>query len=73
MIDNAGNQILRFGTYGNRDSTGSLPGNLVPTPGIPLAFPNSVDATDDHIYVADMVNLRVLRLRKTFAIESMSN
>lgn len=72
VMDNAGNEILSFGTYGNRDSLGGLPGDRVPTPGIPLAFPNSVDATDDFIYVGDMVNLRLLRIRKTFQQEATS-
>lgn len=72
VIDNAGNEILRFGTYGNRDSMGGLPGDRVPTQDIPLAFPNSVDATDNHIYVADMVNLRVLRLKKQFKLTGWS-
>lgn len=72
VIDNAGNEILHFGTYGNRDSTGGLPGELVPVKGVPLAFPNSVDATDDHVYVADMVNLRLLRLKKQFRAEATS-
>ncbi len=67
VIDNEGNPVLSFGTYGNRDSTGGLPGDLVPTKGIPMAYPNSVDASDDHIYVADLVNVRLLRLAKTFA------
>lgn len=31
VMDNAGNEILHFGTYGNRDSTGGLEGELVPT------------------------------------------
>lgn len=72
VIDNAGNEILHFGTYGNRDSMGGLPGDLVPTKGIPLGFPNSVDATDNYIYVADMVNLRLLRLKKAFQAEATS-
>lgn len=72
VIDNAGNEILHFGTYGNRDSMGGLPGDRVPTKGIPLAFPNSVDATDNYIYVADMVNLRLLRLRKNFKATATS-
>ena len=59
VMDNAGNEILHFGTYGNRDSMGGLPGDKIPTKGIPLAFPNSVGATDNYIYVADMVNLRL--------------
>ncbi len=66
VIDNEGNPILSFGTYGNRDSMGGLPGDLVPTRDIPLAWPNSVDATDDHIFVSDIVNVRLLRLKKTF-------
>jgi hypothetical protein len=66
VMDNEGNEILRCGTYGNRDSMGGLPGDLVPTRDIPMAFPNSVDATDDFIYVSDIVNLRLLRLAKTF-------
>lgn len=69
IIDNAGNPILSFGTYGNRDSLGGLPGDLVPTRDIPLAFPNSVAATDRHIYVGDMVNLRLLQVEKRFALE----
>lgn len=67
IIDNEGNEILAFGTYGNRDSLGGLKGDLVPTKGIPMAWPNSVDATDNYIYVADIVNIRLLRLAKTFA------
>jgi DNA-binding beta-propeller fold protein YncE len=72
VMDNAGNEILHFGTYGNRDSMGGLPGELVPTQGIPLAFPNSAGATDDYIYVADMVNLRLLRLKKEFKVVASS-
>lgn len=73
VIDNAGNEILHFGTYGNRDSMGGLQGDLVPTRDIPLAFPNSVEATDDFVYVADMVNHRLLRLKKRFRMEATSN
>jgi hypothetical protein len=69
VMDNAGNQVLRFGTYGNRDSMGGLEGDLVPTKDIPMAYPSSVDATDNYIYVADLVNVRLLRLVKTFAAE----
>ncbi|MER3417420.1 MAG: hypothetical protein C4346_01975 [Chloroflexota bacterium] len=73
VIDNAGNEILSFGTYGNRDSMGGLPGDLVPTKGIPLGFPNSVAVTDNYIYVGDMVNHRLLRLRKVFQVEVSSS
>jgi hypothetical protein len=70
VIDNEGNSIFAFGTYGNRDSMGGLVGDLVPTKEIPLAWPNSVDATDDYIYVSDIVNIRLLRMAKTFAAEA---
>ena len=72
VMDNAGNEILHFGTYGNRDSMGGLAGDLVPTKDIPLAFPNSVVATDNYIYVADMVNHRLLRIKKKFQAEATS-
>ena len=68
VMDNEGNGILRFGAYGNRDSLGGLEGDLVPTRDIPMAWPNSVDATDDYIYVGDLVNIRLLRIRKTFQL-----
>ena len=68
MIDNAGNRILWFGTYGNRDSMAGLDGELVPTKDIPMAWPNSVDADDDYIYVTDIINTRLLRIRKTFVV-----
>jgi hypothetical protein len=67
VIDNEGNPVLSFGTWGNRDSMGGLEGELVPTKDVPLAYPNSVDATDDYIYVSDIVNIRLMRLAKTFA------
>lgn len=67
VIDNEGNNIISFGTYGNRDSMGGLEGDLVPTKGIPLGQPNSVEATDDWIYIGDILNIRILRLAKTFA------
>jgi len=70
VIDNEGNAILRFGTYGNRDSTGGLLGDLVPVQCVPMAWPNSVDATDDYIYVSDIVNIRLLRLEKTFQVKA---
>jgi hypothetical protein len=67
VMDNEGNRVLAFGTYGNRDSLGGLPGDLVPTKDIPMAWPNSVDATDDFICVSDSLNVRLMRLAKTFA------
>jgi len=72
VIDNEGNPILAFGTYGNRDSMGGLEGDLVPTKDVPMAWPNSVDATDDYIYVSDLVNIRLLQLEKQFELSATS-
>ena len=41
-----------------------------PATGLAMAWPNSVDATDDYIYVSDIVNIRLLRLAKKFQIEA---
>jgi len=49
-----------------------LADDLVPTKDIPMALPNNVAATDDYIYVADMVDLRILRIRKVFALQADS-
>ncbi len=71
LIDNAGNEILRFGTYGNPDSKGGLPGEQVPTGDIPLAYAHTVDLSDDYIYVGDLNNNRVLRLAMRHALEAL--
>ena len=44
----------------------------MPTADIPMAFPHAVDTTDDYIYVTDITNQRVLRIRKTFKISASS-
>ena len=72
VIDNEGNPILAFGTYGNRDSMGGLEGDLVPTKDVPLAWPNSVEVTDKYIYVGDIVNTRLLQLEKKFELSKTS-
>ena len=67
LMDNAGNEILRFGTYGNIDDWRKLEGRWSEAKAIPLSWPGAVDATDRWIYVADHANIGVLRLAKTFA------
>ena len=67
VVDNAGNEILTFGGYGNFDSRG--PESKEPKPPIPLGWPTAVGASDDHIYVGDMLNHRVVRADKRFALE----
>jgi len=66
--DNAGNQIARFGGYGNYDCQG--PASAEPIPAIPLGWPVAAGASDRHIYVGDCLNHRVVRVDKTFAVEA---
>jgi hypothetical protein len=73
LMDNAGNEILRFGTYGNIDDWRKLEGRWGEAKVVPLSWPGAVDATERYIYVADHANIGVLRLAKTFAaIESVA-
>ncbi|MHC4915106.1 MAG: hypothetical protein ACYTGB_06405 [Planctomycetota bacterium] len=83
VIDNEGNPILAFGRYGNRDdgvpmrhagsgmrNDGAQPSRTPNSASaIHVAWPMSVDADDEHIYVTDIVNTRLLRLKKTFGAE----
>ncbi len=69
VVDDAGNEILRFGGYGNRDSEG--PGSAVPKPVIPLAYPVAVGVSAKHIYVADSANRRVVRVDPVYGSEKL--
>jgi hypothetical protein len=69
IMDNGGALIQEFGAYGNIDSRGALPGELVKGPEIPLAWPESVGVSEKAIYVADVANRRILRLKKSYAAE----
>ena len=68
--DNAGNEIVRFGGYGNFDCQG--PASQEPQPAIPLGWPVTAGASDRFIYVGDCLNHRVVRVDKTFAAEAVS-
>lgn len=70
LMDNSGNEILRFGTYGNIDDWRKLEGRWDEAKTIPLSWPGAVDASDRFIYVADHANVGVLRLRKTWVAEA---
>jgi hypothetical protein len=65
--DNADNEILQFGAYGNFDAQG--PKSHESRPEIPLGWPIFAGATDQHVYVGDCLNHRVVRVDKTFAAE----
>jgi hypothetical protein len=65
VVDNAGNQIIEFGRYGNFDSLHSI----VAVPDIPLGWPTGAGVSRDAIYVCDTYNRRGVRLEYTFAAE----
>jgi len=65
--DNAGNEIVKFGHYGNFDCQG--PKSAEPKPDIPLGWPVTAGASDRHIYIGDCLNHRIVRVDKTFADE----
>jgi hypothetical protein len=69
LRDNAGNEIARFGGYGNFDCQG--PTSKEPRPEIPLGWPVAVGASDRYIYVGDCLNHRVVRVDRRFAVETV--
>jgi hypothetical protein len=66
--DNAGNEIVNFGGYGNWDAQG--PASPEPKPEIPLGWPIFAGASDRYIYVGDALNHRVVRVDRQFAAEA---
>lgn len=74
VSDNDGNIINRFGRYGNIDSRGSLPGlpgqQVVAGTEIPMAWPTSVAASEDYVYVSDYLNCRIVRARMVYAADN---
>jgi sugar lactone lactonase YvrE len=65
--DNANNEIVRFGSYGNFDCRG--PESQEPEPEIPLGWPVTAGASDRFVYVGDTLNHRIVRVDKVFASE----
>jgi hypothetical protein len=68
LRDNADNEILAFGGYGNFDAQG--PKSAEPRPEIPIGWPITVGASDRYIYVGDALNHRVVRADKAWAAEA---
>ncbi|QDU25520.1 SMP-30/Gluconolaconase/LRE-like region [Anatilimnocola aggregata] len=67
--DNADNEILHCGEYGNIDCQGS--GSLEPQPSIPLGWPVTASASDKYVYIGDCLNHRVVRVDKQYAAENI--
>ncbi|MBL8028394.1 MAG: T9SS type A sorting domain-containing protein, partial [Fibrobacteres bacterium] len=72
VMDNEGNQLFKFGTYGNLDAWLDAQANPSAATTVPLSWPNSVDATEDYIYVADYVNSGVVRMKKEYLLDNLS-
>jgi len=68
VIDTAGNEVCWFGSYGNQDSAG--PDSAIPTPDIPLYWPQAVAVGDDAVYVGDRLNRRVVRVKLAYTAEA---
>jgi hypothetical protein len=72
VLDNAGNRVARFGSYGNIDNVAE---ELAGRPGTAgkctMAYPFSVDASDNYIYAGDPANISVLRFKKSFALDNV--
>jgi len=69
VLDNNGNVITRFGRYGNADSRGPGQDSPIKTPDIPLGWPEAVGVSNKAVYIADVLNRRIVRLLKTYAAE----
>jgi hypothetical protein len=67
--DNADNEIVRFGGYGNFDCQGPNSGQTQPE--IPLGWAVTVGCSDKYIYVGDCLNHRVVRVDREFAAEAI--
>lgn len=65
MVDANRNEILRFGEYGNIDQRG--PGGSVPSPEIPFAWPMFVRQANGKLYVSDIANHRIVRVRLDYS------
>ncbi len=69
VLDSAGNGIVSFGSYGNMDNRG--PGSPYPEPDIPFGWPIGVELAGDRVFVADLVNRRVVVTRLAYAAEAL--
>lgn len=68
VLDANGNEIMRFGEYGNVDSAG--PGSAILEPAIPLGWACYVTVGADKAYVSDRLNRRIAVVKLTYAAEA---
>jgi hypothetical protein len=72
IADNAGNNLAVLGEYGNTDCRGRLsgPGEVKSTPAFPFGWPTSVGASEDFVYVADLVNARLVQVQMAYQLDN---
>jgi hypothetical protein len=71
VVDNHGNLIERAGRYGNVDSRGPDENSPIKTPEIPIGWPQAVSVSRRYVYASDVLNRRIIRLKKTYAAEAV--
>jgi hypothetical protein len=60
IFDENGNQISRFGEYGNLDSQG--PGSKIPVPELPITYAFRIAVSNTAVYVNDCQSRRILKV-----------
>ncbi len=66
LIDTAGNELLRIGSYGNLDSG---PGGRLQEPNIPLRYPTAAALSKRYLYLTESDIARVLRVKMGYQQE----
>jgi sugar lactone lactonase YvrE len=69
VIDTNGNEISFAGSYGNRDCGGK--GSMIPDPEIAFAYPYTVACSRTHVFVGDLLNHRIVKLKRVYAAEGI--
>jgi hypothetical protein len=67
VVDGAGNEVVRIGGYGNMDNRG--PGSAHPEPAIAFAWPLSTRVCQEKLFVADLLNMRIMSVEFDYAVE----
>ncbi|PCJ58123.1 MAG: hypothetical protein COA79_13965 [Planctomycetota bacterium] len=71
IVDNSGNIIKEFGKYGNVDSRGEGEDSLIKTPSVPLGWPEAMGSSYKYVYISDVLNRRIVRMKKTYSAEQV--
>jgi len=67
VLDTNGNELAFVGAYGNRDCGGK--GSAIPDPEVAFAYPYTVAVSRTHVFVGDLLNGRIAKLKLAHAAE----